>query len=66
MPGKNGKEVFDEIKKIQPEMKALFISGYTANIIHKRGILDEGLDFIIKPFSPNALLREVRKVLEKQ
>jgi CheY-like chemotaxis protein len=64
MPEKNGKEVYTEIKGLKPDIKALFMSGYTANIIHKKGILDSGTEFISKPFSPNALLRKVREVLD--
>lgn len=64
MPKKNGKEVYEEIKKINPGIKALFLSGYTANLIHKKGILDEGLNFILKPVSPKELLRKVREVLD--
>jgi PAS domain S-box-containing protein len=66
MPKKNGKEAYDEMKKIRPDIKVLFISGYTANIIHKRGMLEVGLDFILKPVSPTELLRKVREVLDKQ
>ncbi|MCL5966345.1 MAG: response regulator [Deltaproteobacteria bacterium] len=65
MPKKNGKEVYEEIKRIKPGVKTTFLSGYTANLIHKKGILDEGLDFILKPVSPKALLRKVREVLER-
>jgi polar amino acid transport system substrate-binding protein len=65
MPKKNGKEAYEEIRKLHPGAKALFISGYTANIIHKRGMLDQNLDFIMKPVSPTALLRKVREVLNK-
>lgn len=65
MPGKNGKEVYREIRDLRPDIKALFMSGYTANIIHKKGILDTGTEFISKPFSPNAFLRKVREVLDK-
>jgi PAS domain S-box-containing protein len=66
MPKKNGKEAYEEIRKLHPGVKALFISGYTANIIHKRGILDQNLDFIMKPVSPTVLLRKVREVIEKK
>jgi PAS domain S-box-containing protein len=64
MPGKNGKEVYTEIKGLRPDIKALFMSGYTANIIHKKSILDSGTEFISKPFSPNAFLRKVREILD--
>lgn len=65
MPKKNGKEVYDEIKKVRPDIKAIFTSGYSGDIIHKKGILEEGLDFITKPISPEELLRKVREVLDR-
>jgi len=63
MPRINGKEVYDTIKAMRPEVKALFMSGYTADIINQKGILDEGLSYISKPLTPDALLRKVREVL---
>jgi PAS domain S-box-containing protein len=66
MPKKNGKAVYDEVRKTRPEMKALFISGYAADVIHRHGILDEGLTFISKPVSLKTLLKEVREVLDKE
>ncbi len=65
MPKKNGKEVYDEIKNHRPGMKALFMSGYTANIIHSKGILKTGINLITKPFTPRSLLQKVREVLDK-
>lgn len=64
MPKKNGKEAYEEIKKINPGIKALFMSGYTAEIIHQKGILDAGLNFISKPVLPDDLLRKMREVLD--
>ncbi len=64
MPKNSGKEVYDDIRKTHPAMKALFMSGYTANVIHKKGLLDKDLHFISKPASPVELLRMVRKVLD--
>jgi CheY-like chemotaxis protein/two-component sensor histidine kinase len=64
MPKKNGKEVYDEIKTGNPQMKAIFTSGYNSDIIHKKGILQDGLTFIVKPVSPYDLLRKVREVLD--
>ncbi len=63
MPRKNGKEVFDAVRMIRPDIKVLFMSGYTANIIHKKGVLNGGLNFIAKPLSPDSLLAKVREVL---
>lgn len=64
MPKKSGKDVYEEIRKTHPAMKALFMSGYTANVIHGKGLLDKDLHFISKPASPAELLRMVRKVLD--
>jgi two-component system cell cycle sensor histidine kinase/response regulator CckA len=49
-----------------PSVKVLFMSGYTADILRKRGILDEGQGFIPKPVSPSDLLKEVRNVLDRE
>ncbi len=65
MPKKNGKEAYQEIKQMNPGIKALFTSGYTAQVIHQKGILETGLDFILKPISPAHLLDKVRTVLDK-
>jgi CheY-like chemotaxis protein len=65
MPGKNGRVVFDEIKKLNPDIKALFISGYTDEIIAKKGILDEGFDFVSKPINLDTMLRKIRDVLDR-
>lgn len=64
MPKMNGKEVCDEIKRINPDVKAIFTSGYTDDIIHKRSIMDQGLEFIAKPLNPRQLLIKVRNVLD--
>ncbi|OGW37159.1 MAG: hypothetical protein A2Y97_01130 [Nitrospirae bacterium RBG_13_39_12] len=66
MPKKNGKEVYNEIKRINPDIKAIFISGYTADIIHKKGIMEERLNFMLKPISPDKLLIKVREVLNSE
>jgi PAS domain S-box-containing protein len=65
MPRKNGKEAYDKIKTVNPDIKVLFSSGYNVDIIHKKGILEEGLDFLVKPISPNNLLRTVREILDR-
>lgn len=65
MPKKNGKEVYDEICMDTPGIKTIFVSGYSADIIHKKRILEEGLHFISKPVSPGELLTKIREVLDQ-
>lgn len=65
MPGMNGRELSDKILLIRPEMKTLFMSGYTANVIAHHGVLDEGVHFIQKPFSLKDLAAKVGSVLEQ-
>lgn len=64
MPIKDGKAAYDVIRQMAPDIKALFISGYSEEVINKKDILKEGLHFIPKPILPNELLRKVREVLE--
>ncbi len=64
MPQMGGKEMVQELKKNQPRLKVLYMSGYTANSIVHHGILDQGVAFIQKPFTPNSLARKVREVLD--
>jgi PAS domain S-box-containing protein len=66
MPKKNGKDVYDEIRKVRPDTKVIFTSGYDNNVIHKKGVLEERLDFISKPILPDKLLRKVREVLDRR
>lgn len=65
MPKKNGMDACKEIRKIRPDIKVLFASGYTADIIQKKGIIEKGFDYIQKPISPNNFLKEVRAILDK-
>jgi two-component system cell cycle sensor histidine kinase/response regulator CckA len=65
MPKKNGKEMLDEIRKIKPGTKVVFISGYSADIISKKGKFEEGTEFIEKPFKKDDLLLKIREVLDK-
>jgi PAS domain S-box-containing protein len=65
MPKKNGREAYAAMQKIEPAVKALFTSGYTADIIYKQELLEKGLEFILKPVSPTELLKKVRDVLDK-
>jgi two-component system, NtrC family, sensor kinase len=66
MPKMNGKEVYDAIRGIRQDIKALFISGYTADIITSKGLLDEGLHLMYKPPDPDALKRKIREILDSK
>jgi len=63
MPGMNGRVLSDRLKGLYPNLKVLFISGYTADVIADRGVLGPGVAFLHKPFTPNALAEKVREVL---
>jgi DNA-binding NtrC family response regulator len=65
MPKKGGKEAYDEILKIKPDIKTIFASGYTADILNRKGMLEEGINFVFKPIPPDGLLRKVREVLDR-
>ncbi|OGW47486.1 MAG: hypothetical protein A2078_02350 [Nitrospirae bacterium GWC2_57_9] len=64
MPKKSGKEAVEEIRKKRPEMKAIFTSGYTAEIIARKGMLEDDINFLSKPVSMIDLIRKVREVLD--
>ena len=63
MPKKNGREAYDEIKKIRPDIKAVFMSGYTADLLTEKDI-HKGLDLILKPVASNELLKRIRGVID--
>jgi len=64
MPKKNGRDAYEDIKGIRPNIRAIFISGYAKDIIQRFGI-EEGIEFITKPVLPTDLLRKVREKLDK-
>jgi PAS domain S-box-containing protein len=64
MPGMNGREFARLAKKLRPELKILFTSGFTENSIVHNGTLDEGFNLLPKPYSLNELARKVREVLQ--
>ncbi|MFA5906687.1 MAG: response regulator, partial [Desulfobacula sp.] len=63
MPEMNGRELAKTLLSLYPDLKCLFMSGYTANVIAHHGVLDEGVNFIEKPFSMNDLIAGVQKAL---
>ncbi|THB74964.1 MAG: response regulator [Desulfobacteraceae bacterium] len=66
MPQMNGRELTSQIHLICPELKTLYMSGYTANVIAHHGVLDEGINFIAKPFSLKDLAIKVNGVLRQE
>ncbi len=65
MPKMNGREVYDEIRKTNPDIKVLFTSGYTRDVVLDKGIEAKQLDFLSKPIKPEDLLRKVREILDR-
>jgi len=65
MPEMNGSELAKQIQSRDPDMRVLFMSGYTANAIAHHGVLDEGVSFIQKPFTISELAKKVRKALDQ-
>jgi len=66
MPNMNGRDLAKQLQSIYPSMKILFMSGYTANVIAHRGVLDEDVNFIPKPFSMKDLAVKVRDAMQKR
>ena len=64
MPNMNGQELASHALKVRPEIRVLFTSGYTANVIAHHGVLDEGVNFLQKPFLVEELARKLRQTLE--
>jgi len=64
MPEMNGRQLADKLSPLYPEMKCLFMSGYTDNVIAHHGVLEEGAHFIQKPFSIHTLSEGVQEVLK--
>jgi two-component system cell cycle sensor histidine kinase/response regulator CckA len=64
MPQMNGRQLAERLVAARSGLKCLYMSGYTANVIAHRGVLEEGVSFIAKPFSLASLAKTVREVLD--
>jgi DNA-binding NtrC family response regulator len=64
MPEVSGPELARRVQKARPEIKVLFMSGYTDSAIVHQGVLDPGIAFLPKPFTPSTLAGRVRQVLD--
>ena len=65
MPRKNGREAYDEIHAANPDIKVIFTSGYTRDIVLDKGIEAKEFDFVSKPILPDEILSKVREVLDR-
>jgi two-component system, cell cycle sensor histidine kinase and response regulator CckA len=65
MPEMNGRDLAGQIITLYPDIRLLFMSGYTANVIAHHGVLDDGVAFIQKPFSMADMTFKVREVLDR-
>ena len=63
MPGMNGKQLFEQVSERYPDVRVLYMSGYTENIIAHHGVMGDGVQFIQKPFSVKSLAAKVREAL---
>ena len=65
MPEMNGRELAERVSSIHPDIRRLFMSGYTADVIGPHGVLEPGVAFLQKPFTLKDLTSKVREALEK-
>lgn len=66
MPKKSGKDAYREIRKVRADMKVMFMSGYSPDLLQRDGIIEKGMNFFPKPISPGDLARRVREILDGQ
>jgi two-component system, cell cycle sensor histidine kinase and response regulator CckA len=64
MPGMNGRALADSLTSLRPELKRLYMSGYTDDLIATHGVLEPGIELLEKPFTREALLRKIRSILD--
>ncbi len=62
MPGGNGRLLAEKLRQLRPQLRVLYVSGYTADVLGETGVLNDGLHFLPKPYGPAALLARLRKI----
>jgi CheY-like chemotaxis protein len=65
MPESAGAPLIERLRSARPGLRVLFMSGYTDDAILHHGVLDEGMPFLAKPFTPHSLAQKVREVLDQ-
>jgi DNA-binding NtrC family response regulator len=64
MPESAGVPLIERLRLVRPDLRVLYMSGYTDDAIIHHGVLEEGIPFLQKPFTPHALAQKVREVLD--
>jgi FixJ family two-component response regulator len=64
MPEMSGRQLAEEFSRVRTDANVIFMSGYTDDAVVRHGVVSAGVDYLQKPFSPDALLRKVREVLD--
>jgi FixJ family two-component response regulator len=64
MPGINGRELAEQMAVVNPDLRVLFMSGYTDDAVFRHGVATDRVNFLPKPFTPSVLTRKVREVLD--
>jgi len=65
MPGLNGRELASRLADLRPDARVIFMSGYTDEAVTRHGVLEPGAAYVQKPFTPDAIARRVREVLDR-
>jgi len=66
MPGMNGRALAQRLSELRPDLRVVYMSGYTEEAITRHGVLEPGLTYVQKPFTPEGLARKVREVLDRE
>ena len=64
MPGMSGRHLAERLREERPGLKVLFVSGYTDDVVVRHGVVEAGVQFLQKPYTPSTLTQRVRTVLD--